>query len=241
MDPQQLTDFILQRKWVALAALVIGFIVRLLKSDTKIPIDIPPQWRVWLALGLGAASGVLDKFVEAGNTTWTSALVQGLVAAVVAIISHNVVIDSLNGGKELNVPGLIKPNTPPGPGNPPTLPPPPPPTLPDISTRDSSDSNPSGLARLLFVPAMCLMLFACSLFTAKNVQSALDDAKIACAIENAFLSNEVLDKVCNLLTAEEQAAAHQHAAEHRAGVARAMARQAAAACVPDAGADGGAK
>lgn len=104
MDPSQLGDFIAQHKWVAVAAIVIGLVVRLLKSDTKLP-TVPPRARIWLALGLGVASGVLEK-VSTG-TTWTNALVDGLVAALLAVTSHEAIIASLRSGKELPVPGLM--------------------------------------------------------------------------------------------------------------------------------------
>jgi hypothetical protein len=132
MDPNQLGDLIVQHKWVAVAALVIGLIVRVLKSDTTIPIVVPPLWRSWLALGLGVVSGVLEK-VSTG-VTWTSAIVDGLVAGVLAIIGHETIIEGLRGGKELPIPGLMtSPEIPPVEHDEPvvvvtpTIPPPPPP------------------------------------------------------------------------------------------------------------------
>jgi hypothetical protein len=131
MDPTEIIALVTQHKWVAIAALVVGMILRLVKDDVTFPVNISPKWRVWLALGLGGASGALNKLVEAGNTTWTTALTQGLLAAGLAIVSHNVFIDSLRGGREIVVPGLTKVNVAPGPGRPvsikpPALPPAPP-------------------------------------------------------------------------------------------------------------------
>lgn len=123
MDPNQLADFIMQKKWIALTAFIIGLVVRLLKSDTKIPIDIPPRLRAPLAVSLGAVAGAIDKLVQQGDTTWTIALVSGFSAAFAAMVSHSLFIESARGGKELVVPGLIKENTPPGPGKPPSIPP----------------------------------------------------------------------------------------------------------------------
>lgn len=127
-----LGDLVAQHKWVAVAAVVIGTLTRLAKSDTKIPIDIPPRYRVWLAFGLGVASGVLEKMVD-GGTTWTSAIVGGLISAALAVIGHNTVIDSIRGGKEIVVPGLTIPGVPPAPGKPPSIKPPSPETLPPNS------------------------------------------------------------------------------------------------------------
>lgn len=122
-EAQAVVDMVAKRAWVPLAALVVGLIVRLLKSDTKVPIDVPPRVRVWLALGLGVLSGVLE--AVATGRAWGDAIVGGVVSAALAILGQNVVIDSLRGGRELTIPGLIKPGVPPGPGKPPSIRPPP--------------------------------------------------------------------------------------------------------------------
>lgn len=245
MNPDQLAELIGQKKWVAVVAIAIALIVRLLKSDTTIPIDIPPRLRVWLALGLGAASGAIDKLVEAGDTTWTTALVSGLSAAAVAILSHNIVIGSVRDGKEFVVPGLTKENTPPGPGKPPSISPPP---LPAIITpiTSSSDNRKGSLmtkSKWKFGLA-ALLLVGCSLFTPQGeAKGALVAGDIACVIEKAYLDNDALNAACKLLTPAQQEAARQLLAAHRAGVAKAVATQKAMACAPlgDAGAEGGSK
>jgi len=197
MDPTDLANLIADRKWVAVAAVVIGLIVRLLKTDSKLPIDVPPQLRVWLALALGGASGALDKLVEAGNTTWTTALLNGLVAAVLAIVSHNLVIDSMRGGKELPVPGLIKPGVAPSPGNPPTIP-------------------PAALGVLLMIGATTLGLTseACSLFTPANIAKAetIVAQTALCLVEHQDLSDEQALLICGVQAAEKVIATnHLHA------------------------------
>lgn len=98
MDLTAIATLIEQHKWVALSALVIGAIVRLLKSDTPLP-TVPSAWRPWLALGLGCISGALDAIVN--GTAWTAALVGGLVAALTAIAGHDALIASARGGREL--------------------------------------------------------------------------------------------------------------------------------------------
>ncbi len=123
MNADTITALIKAHAWLPLAALAIGLGVRLLKSDTKIPIDIPPQYRVWFAVILGIVAGVLDK--AANGTPWKDAIIGGLSATALAVLGHNIVIDSARGGKEFNIPGLIVPDTAPGPGKPTTLPPPP--------------------------------------------------------------------------------------------------------------------
>jgi hypothetical protein len=105
-----LLDLFLAHKWFAFSALLIGFVVRLLKSDTKLPFSLPPQYRAWLALGLGVADGVLDAL--ANGTPWTMALLGGLGAAMTAIVGHETLVEGLRSGIELPVPGLTKPRDP---------------------------------------------------------------------------------------------------------------------------------
>jgi len=114
---------VVAHKWIPLGALVIGLVVRLLKSDTKIPIDLPPVWRLRTAIALSIAGAVLQRIST--GVTWRQAAIEGLFALALAVLGHNLVIDNLRAGKEFAVPLLTKPGTPPGPGKPPSLPPPP--------------------------------------------------------------------------------------------------------------------
>lgn len=113
-----LANLIEQRKWVPLAALVIFLTIRLLKSDTKIPVDIPPRARIWVVFGLSIASGVLEHVIA--GKSWTNALVGAGVTAAIAVLGHESFIASLRAGKELPVPGLIIPGARPSPTAPPT-------------------------------------------------------------------------------------------------------------------------
>lgn len=87
-------------KWVALAAVVIGLVVRLLKDDTALP-TIKARWRPWAAIGLGIVAGVLEKVSD--GMAWKPALLGGLFAAVAAIVGHDLLIEGVRGGKELPV------------------------------------------------------------------------------------------------------------------------------------------
>jgi hypothetical protein len=242
MNPSQLADLVLQHKWIGAAAIGIGMIVRLLKSDTKIPLDVDPRLRVWLALALGAASGAVDKLIEAGDTTWTIALVQGSAAAMLAILGHATVIGSLRDGKEIAVPGLTKANTPPGPGKPPSLPPP-----NDRKTiRDPAERKTPGELRYALEGAaivlsivtggmlLVLYLSACGFTPAQEARGILVAEDIACILEKAYLDEPALNAACKLLTPAQRATARDLAAMHRAGVARQLASQrvAVASCGP---------
>ncbi|WP_394845203.1 hypothetical protein LZC95_50275 [Pendulispora brunnea] len=87
-----------QGQWILFSAVIIGAIVRLLKSDTPLP-TVPARWRSWLALGLGAVAGVLDAVL--GGTSWTQALIDGLAAALTAMAGHDLLVGGLRGGREL--------------------------------------------------------------------------------------------------------------------------------------------
>ncbi len=98
MDFTELSELLAAHKWLAVVALVITAVVRLLKSDTPIPITIPAQWRAWLALGLGTAAGVLDAIV--GGSSPLQAILQGLAAAALAITAHDTIVEGLRGGRD---------------------------------------------------------------------------------------------------------------------------------------------
>lgn len=121
---KQIVDLVVGHKWVALAAILIGLLVRLLKDDTStIPVVVPAKWRPWLALGLGLVAGALDRV--ATGTPWGEALIAGAIAGLLPVVGHQYLIESLRGGQEL---GGVKPEAPPpqssgGNGNSPRVPP----------------------------------------------------------------------------------------------------------------------
>lgn len=89
--------FLKSGAWIPIAALIIGAVVRLLKSDTPLP-TVPPKWRPVLALVLGLVAGVLTKV--ASGIDWQTALEGGLGAASIAIFGHDFVVAGLRDGKE---------------------------------------------------------------------------------------------------------------------------------------------
>jgi len=106
MDPQIIVTLVKNHAWWALAALVIGFAVRVLKDDTSIPVTIPPRARIWIALVGGVVAGSCQRL--ATGASWKDALMWGLSAALAAILGHEFVIESARNGKEISVPGLMK-------------------------------------------------------------------------------------------------------------------------------------
>ena len=97
----ELVDLILEHQWVAVGAIVIGGLVRLVKSQwfAQHVTFVPPGWRPWIALGLGAVHGVLQHL--AAGVDPRRAIVEGIVAAGVAILGHEFLVESLRGGREL--------------------------------------------------------------------------------------------------------------------------------------------
>lgn len=94
--------------WIAAAALIIGAVVRILKSDSLtialanlgLP-PLPKRVLPWLSLVLGVASAILD--VKLQGTPWPEAVAKGLVAGVSAIAGHELGVESVRKGKELLV------------------------------------------------------------------------------------------------------------------------------------------
>ncbi len=110
MDQIELVQrLVADKAWVALTALAVGGLVRLLKSDRQVawfPWAVPARWRALLALGLGVAASTLS--LRARGSSWLQALlaggVEGLVAGGAAVATHDVVIEGLRDGRELGQP-----------------------------------------------------------------------------------------------------------------------------------------
>lgn len=98
--------------WVAAAALLVGAVVRLLKSNTLtialanlgLP-PIPKRVLPWVSLAFGVASAILD--VKLQGTAWIEAIAKGLIAGVAAIAGHELGVESMRNGKELLVLGVV--------------------------------------------------------------------------------------------------------------------------------------
>jgi len=121
-DIQALVELASQHKWVALAALVVGTLVRAMKADsTFLPFDVPARWRPLLALGLGISSGVLQKATT--GTPWREAIMGGVISGVMAIVGHDVLIEGLRAGREVPM-GTPKAAPVVPPAAPPSVPPP---------------------------------------------------------------------------------------------------------------------
>jgi hypothetical protein len=101
MTPEQLG-------YIAIAAALIGLVVRLLKQDVAFLPTVPSKYRPAVALALGLVAGVLEAASQ--GTPWKQAILNGLLAAGTAIVGHGVLIDGLRGGRELGQPKLVSPD-----------------------------------------------------------------------------------------------------------------------------------
>lgn len=95
----QILPLIQSHAWLALSALIIGMVVRMLKADGPIPINIPPRWRAPLAFALGIVAGVLQAVLSGAK--WQDAIASGLLSAFIAMGTHDLVIQSARKGREI--------------------------------------------------------------------------------------------------------------------------------------------
>lgn len=91
--------------WLGISTFVIALVVRLLKTDTRVPISVSPRMRPLVAIALGIISACLAKV--AAGATWKEAFLVSLSGAV-AIVAHEVAVEGIADGKEPYIPGLIK-------------------------------------------------------------------------------------------------------------------------------------
>lgn len=94
--------------WMGVAIIAIGTVTRLLKDDTKIPINIPARWQPVVTLLLGQLYAVLQ--AVQGGMAWKDAIIQGFQVAFVTMGLFDLVIKALFGGKDMPAPlvGLLK-------------------------------------------------------------------------------------------------------------------------------------
>ncbi len=104
MNPEDLAALVSTGNWIAVGAVVLNLLVALLKSPTlKGPLSrIPVEVRPWVALVLGALQGVVMKVIE--GLSWKSALVAGLLSAMLAIVGHDTITETGQAiGRKMNV------------------------------------------------------------------------------------------------------------------------------------------
>lgn len=109
MDPNELIALYRAGGWVPLTAWLGHTLVRLMKSDTKLPIDVPRAWRPYVAIAISVALAIVQHRFAGTGGTWGQAVGFGVVAGGMAIVAHLGLVDWLRDGREMPVPGLMKP------------------------------------------------------------------------------------------------------------------------------------
>ncbi len=191
MDFTQLPALIAAHKWFALSALVVWTIVRLLKSDTKLPVTIPARWRPVLALGLGFVAGALDKI--ASGTPWKQAVTWGLGVGVAAILAQTFGVDVMRDGREISVGPLML-------------------TSAELPTKphglDSKGRVRMSLVLALFVGALVLgpiaaILSGCQLLAKDATDALKTEACIVAQVDKGQTSFEDIAQACGGLAVQD--------------------------------------
>ena len=109
IDIQQLSELLTGGKWAPLGALVIFSIVRLLKSDVALPSwlpPVPPKYRPWLALALGAVACFLAKL--GAGAGWQASLAFGASSTLGALLTHVVLIEKIRKDVDVPIPAAMR-------------------------------------------------------------------------------------------------------------------------------------
>lgn len=104
LDPETISFLlaaISEHKWLGVAVIVLGMVVRLLKSDTKLPINIPQRWLPLATIVLGQAYSVCQMI--ASGMAWKPAVMQGLKVSLLTMGLFDVVVKAVFNGKDLPV------------------------------------------------------------------------------------------------------------------------------------------
>ncbi|MDB4994369.1 MAG: hypothetical protein JWM74_1801 [Myxococcaceae bacterium] len=207
---EDVAALVVAHSWIPLLALIVFAVVRLLKSDTKIPINIPPRFRPVLAVVLGSIGGVLDHV--ASGTPWKQAMINGATGGVLAILANVFGIDVLRGGRDVPMPKALSSRPPPPDGPSSIYRGPSPPAVPVIP--DADDSTPTKPARridprtlygaayaralILFAPFVVAAMFGAVACAAASGAGAQDPARETArgAILTVAEAVRVADGVC---------------------------------------------
>jgi hypothetical protein len=102
MNLNQLIADITARKWILVAAILVGAVVALMKqgwASAWLAKKLPPAALPYLAVVLGAL-GMSAAEVAAGKPLG-QAIIDGIQSGILAVFGHETLIEGLRGGKEL--------------------------------------------------------------------------------------------------------------------------------------------
>jgi hypothetical protein len=84
-------------KWMALAIVVIGYLVLLTKNTSKFPINIPARFKPLVVIVLGQGYAVLEAIN--GGSPWKTAVSHGVWVAFGSMGIFDVIVNSIFNGK----------------------------------------------------------------------------------------------------------------------------------------------
>lgn len=93
---------IIARKWIVVAAILVGGLVALMKQGwlgAWIARKLPPVALPYLAVVLGALGFSATEIVQ--GKPFGQAIVEGIASGMLAVFGHQTLIEGLRGGKEL--------------------------------------------------------------------------------------------------------------------------------------------
>ena len=88
----------LAHRWLGLAIVIIGWLTRIVSSDSAFPVTIPTRWKPVLVIILGQAYGALTLIL--GGASWQSAVIDGLMVAFCTMGLFDLVIKAIFNGNE---------------------------------------------------------------------------------------------------------------------------------------------
>jgi hypothetical protein len=89
-------------KWIAGTVVVLGYLVRLLQSDTALPFTLPTKWRVAVEMVLALVSGLLAQHLN--GLTWTQTLVWTALTGMLLVTGRTTITEILGNEPSFLVP-----------------------------------------------------------------------------------------------------------------------------------------
>ena len=102
MNLNQLIADIAARKWILVAAILVGAVVALMRqgyASAWIAKKLPPAALPYLAVGLGMI-GMSAAEVAAGKPLG-QAVIDGVQSGILAVFGHETLVEGMRGGKEI--------------------------------------------------------------------------------------------------------------------------------------------
>lgn len=97
-DVQRLLADFQAHRWLPVAVVVLGYLVRLVRCDSRFPINLPPRWQPVVAIVLGQAYAVV--VAVTGGMRWPWAIVEGFIVAFTTMGLWDLLVKAIWNGHE---------------------------------------------------------------------------------------------------------------------------------------------